>query len=131
MFGGLVGHIGLKGLKRRHFCPYMYHDRGKGEKSDPHLLQAQQALDYFFGITNRENEKKVSLAARAGLSFPVFTYLRPKNNCQCGTKRNVPHLLQAQQGLVCLRSISGKRTNAKSSMASSPSQLFPGGYVGV
>ena len=24
--------------------------RGKGDKSNPHLLQAQQALDYHFGV---------------------------------------------------------------------------------
>ena len=49
--GGGGGHIGLKGLKRRHFRPY--HDRGelkgevvweKGEKNDPPLR------DYHFGV---------------------------------------------------------------------------------
>ena len=41
----------------------------KGEKSDLHLLQVQQALDYLFSVTNGEREKKVSLEASAGLSF--------------------------------------------------------------
>ena len=38
---------------------------GKGENSDPPLLQAQQVRDYLFGVTNGEREKRVSLAESA------------------------------------------------------------------
>ena len=44
-----------------------------------------------------------------------------------GIKRNVPHLLQAQQAPVCGQY--QKRSSAKSSTASPPSQLFQEGML--
>ena len=96
---------------------------GKEEKSDPPLLlQVQQGRDY------RCREKRVLRAACAGLSFPSIYGHRTMTNK--GAKRNVPHPLQTQQALFCLWSIL-ETLYAKSSTASSPSQLFRGGYAVV
>ena len=99
-------------------------------------------MDYLFGVTNGEREKRVSLAASAELSIlgiygqgqlpmkglkktsrtyckhsrhlsvggecrTIYSrYLRPGTMTNEGAKRNVPHLLQAQQALVCWWSVS-------------------------
>ena len=53
----------------------------------------------YFGVTNGERERKISLAASTGLSIPGIYGQRTMTNEEI--KRNVPHLLQAQQALVC------------------------------
>ena len=67
-------HIRMKCPKGRQFRSY--HDKGnrmgKGIKSDPPLLRLQQVRYYLFDTTNKERKKRVSLAASARLSFPVF-----------------------------------------------------------
>ena len=62
--------------------------KGKGVKSDLHLLQAQQALYYLFDVTNGKKEKKISLVASARLSFPVIYGQRTMTNE--GGKRKHP-----------------------------------------
>ena len=69
----------------------------------PPLLQVQQVRDKIF-MHKWGNGERLLLATCVGLSFP--RYLRPNNNDQQRDKRNVPHLLQAQQAPVCLWSIS-------------------------
>ena len=67
------------------------------------------------------NGERLWLATCVGLSFLDICGQRTMTNK--GAKRNVPHLLQAQQDLsVCGQC--WKRSSAKSSTASSPSQLF-------
>ena len=48
-----------------------------------------------------------------------------------GAKEHIQHLLQAQQALVCLCSISETPQSHMCSTACSPSKLFPGWYAGV
>ena len=75
---------------------------GKGENSDPPLLQAQLVRDYHFGL-----KMGLLLASCLDYHFTIFTAKeQPMTNE--GAKRNVPHLLQTQQALVCLWSISEK-----------------------
>ena len=81
----------------------------------------------LFSVTNGEREKMILLAACVGLSFPDICGQRTMTNK--GAKRNVPHLLQAQQAPVCGQY--RKCSSTKRSTASSPSQLLPGGYAGV
>ena len=64
---------------------------GKRRKNGTHLLQAQQALGNLLGGTNWEREKKVSLAADAGLSFRGIYDQRTMTNE--GAKRYVQHLV--------------------------------------
>ena len=53
---------------------------GKCEKSELHLLQSQQVLDYLFGVTNGEREKKYRLQKVLGYLFPVFYGQRSMTN---------------------------------------------------
>ena len=55
-----------------------------------------------FQCTNGEMENGYCSQHMLGYLFPML----PKNNDHKGAKRNVPHLLQAQQAPICLRSIS-------------------------
>ena len=75
---GVYGNIELKGLKRRHFRPYQRETKDavaweKGEKIDPHLLQAQQVRDYLFGVINGERRKGYRWQQLLDYLFPVFT----------------------------------------------------------
>ena len=81
-----------------------------------------------FLCTNGEMENGYCSQHVLDYLFPDICGQRTMTNK--GAKRNVPHLLQAQQA----PSVCGqfrKRSSAESSTASSPSQLFPGGYAGV
>ena len=61
-------------------------------------------------------EKKVALAVDVRLSFlGIYGQSTLINE---GANINVPQILQSQQALVCLWSISEKHSNAKSSMVS-------------
>lgn len=63
----------------------------KGGKSDPHLLQALQAHDYLFGVTNGEKKNYVTLATSAEpyiFFFLFFIY---------HTEKIVQGLLRLQQ----------------------------------
>ena len=116
-FAGSLGYIGLKDLKGRHFRPYNDKLKGelkdevvwaKGENSDPLLLQAQQVRNYLFIVKMGKGRKRLLLAACVGLSFPDIRDQRTMTNK--GSKRNVLHLLQAQQApvSVCLLTRSRK-----------------------
>ena len=73
----------------------------------------QQLRDYLFAVTNGKREKRLTLAAGAGPSFSGIYGQRTmphggakKKKKKKKKERNVLHLLQAQQALVCLWSIS-------------------------
>ena len=98
---------------------------GKGEKSDPHLLEAQQALDTLFDATNKERKETYRLQQVLGNRFPVFTTKKqwPMN----GQKETSCGYLSTAG--TCLSEVYiGETLHAKSSTASSPRQLFPGKY---
>ena len=89
---------------------------GKGTKRSRRLLQAQKALHYLYGGTIGKMVKKATLAVGVRLSFlGIYGQSTLINE---GANINVPQILQSQQALVCLWSISEKHSNAKSSMVS-------------
>ena len=95
----------------------------------------RKVLDFLFGGISGERERKGSpglLEEQQALDCLLSISMTKKQTMTNeGAKRNVPHLLQAQQALVSLWTISERRSNAKSSTETSPSQPFPGGYVGL
>ena len=63
------------------------------------MLQAQQVWYYLFGLTNG------AIAHALDYLLTIFT-AKEQTMTNEGAKRNVPHLVQAQQAPVCLWSIS-------------------------
>ena len=74
-----------------------------GRNSDPPLLQTQQVRDNF-SVHKRRNGERYCSQQCVGLSF--FDIAAKEQMTNKGAKRNVPHLLQAQQAPICLWSIS-------------------------
>ena len=62
------------------------------------MLQAHQARDYLFDVTNGERESRVSLAASAVLPLPG---INDQNKDQCRGKKNCP-APTASTGGTCL-----------------------------
>ena len=94
---------------------------GKGRRELPSPAASATYSGLSFCVTNGKREKKVSLA---GLSIPGICSQGTMTNE--GANRNGPRQLHAQQALSDYGQYR-KRSNAKSSTAVSPSQLFTGG----
>ena len=83
----------IRGLKR--WCCIR-----QWRNSDPPLLQAQQVRGNF-------SVHKMRTAIARSMCWAIFTrYCGQRTMANKGAKRNVPHLLQAQQAPICLWSIS-------------------------
>ena len=81
-------------------------------------------------VANEEGEKRVSLTISAGLSiYDIYGQMPTANEGAKKTCMSRTYCKNNRHLSVC--GLYRKRSNADSSKASSPSQLFPGGYAGV